>query len=288
MNNAKLADAPFRLEFTTEKDPTVVEPVVKITSPPPNSEFFTGETITVSGTSTNLLEGTEVMVIIGGMGGTGNVKADGSWEMSVMAPDEAGIYDIEVNAGGWSDVIPVIIKQSEKTGDGDKDGDGDDFGIMGVLIPVIIIVIIVIIILLLLLRRKKSEPKVDEEVEESELEEGEEGEKMQKLEGSEESEATSSFGPSPKPGEQISEKEGEDEETFECPDCGDELSADATVCPTCGAEFEDDVEDEEAKEENEEVDESEAEEEGFECPDCGADLGADDTVCGKCGAEFED
>ena len=64
--------------------------------------------------------------------------------------------------------------------------------------------------------------------------------------------------------------EGEMEETFECPDCGKELAPEATICPACGAEFE------------------EEEEEVFECPECGTTLTAEATVCPSCGSEFED
>ncbi len=42
----------------------------------------------------------------------------------------------------------------------------------------------------------------------------------------------------PPKGKPRSEPKGEEEEEFECPDCGMALSAAATVCPKCGAEFE--------------------------------------------------
>jgi DNA-directed RNA polymerase subunit RPC12/RpoP len=76
-------------------------------------------------------------------------------------------------------------------------------------------------------------------------------------------------------GEGISFLSEEDGGEFECPDCGTPLAETVTVCPKCGAEFEDEDEGEEEGEE------------GFECPDCGAVMGADDTVCPNCGAEFE-
>jgi parallel beta-helix repeat protein len=290
INDAKLAEAPFILVLTTEEEPMVVEPVVEISSPTPNSEFSAGETITVSGTSINLIEGTEVMVIIGGLGGTGKVKADGTWEVNVMTPDAAGTYDIEINAGGWSDVIPVIIKQSEKPGDGGDDGDGsDDTDLMGLVIPIIIIVIIVIIILMLLLRRKKS---VEEASEEGELEEETEGEEEISREvGLGVTAKSAETSPPAYTSEQETDTGTATEETYECPDCGAELGADDTTCSSCGAEFEDDEEDEDEDSEEdteEESEEGDEDDEGFECPDCGADLGDEDTVCSSCGAEFED
>lgn len=66
--------------------------------------------------------------------------------------------------------------------------------------------------------------------------------------------------------EKPTEEKGE-EGVFECPVCGTMVSADATVCPGCGAEF--------------------AEEAQFECPVCGAIVDADATKCPECGVEFE-
>lgn len=54
----------------------------------------------------------------------------------------------------------------------------------------------------------------------------------------------------------------EAESGFECPDCGGQVAANATVCSTCGATFGDDY---------------------FECSNCGYQISADATVCPSCG-----
>jgi DNA-directed RNA polymerase subunit RPC12/RpoP len=130
------------------------------------------------------------------------------------------------------------------------------------------------------------------------LDDDEEGEVVEETEGAEDRVIAPSAGPSTRLGESVSAAGAEagvgavsaSEETYECPDCGAELGADDTVCSSCGAEFEDDEEDEyeDSEEGTEEESKEKDEDEGFECPDCGADLGADDTVCSSCGAEFED
>ena len=49
-----------------------------------------------------------------------------------------------------------------------------------------------------------------------------------------------------------------------CPECGAEMTPDATVCPQCGAEF------------------------GFYCPECDAEIPGDADVCPECGAELDE
>jgi RNA polymerase subunit RPABC4/transcription elongation factor Spt4 len=61
--------------------------------------------------------------------------------------------------------------------------------------------------------------------------------------------------------------EEELKEEFECPECHHLVSDDDTVCPHCGAEFE---------------------EEAYKCPKCGSMLDPDDEECPECGYDFED
>ncbi|MBN1391025.1 MAG: Ig-like domain-containing protein [Candidatus Thermoplasmatota archaeon] len=61
--------------------------------------------------------------------------------------------------------------------------------------------------------------------------------------------------------------EEELKEEFECPECHNLVSSDDTVCPHCGAEFE---------------------EEAYKCPKCGNMLGPDDEECSECGYDFSD
>ncbi|MDG6224196.1 MAG: Ig-like domain-containing protein [Candidatus Thermoplasmatota archaeon] len=56
-------------------------------------------------------------------------------------------------------------------------------------------------------------------------------------------------------------------EEFECPECHNTVGADDTVCPNCGAEFE---------------------EEAYKCPKCGNMLDPEDDECSECGYDFAD
>ena len=91
---------------------------------------------------------------------------------------------------------------------------------------------------------------------------------------------------------------GEEEFEYYCPECDKEISADATVCPHCGAELEEGFEEEGAAAvqraefcgncgEPIGADDSECPSCGVDlCPDCSAALGPDDTACANCGAQF--
>jgi RNA polymerase subunit RPABC4/transcription elongation factor Spt4 len=61
--------------------------------------------------------------------------------------------------------------------------------------------------------------------------------------------------------------EEELKEEFECPECHSLVGSDDTVCPHCGAEFE---------------------EEAYKCPKCGNMLDPDDDECSECGYDFSD
>ncbi|MGA1849032.1 MAG: Ig-like domain-containing protein [Thermoplasmatota archaeon] len=61
--------------------------------------------------------------------------------------------------------------------------------------------------------------------------------------------------------------EEELKEEFECPECHNLVGSDDTVCPHCGAEFE---------------------EEAYKCPKCGNVLDPEDDECGECGYDFSD
>ncbi|MGA1793756.1 MAG: Ig-like domain-containing protein [Thermoplasmatota archaeon] len=61
--------------------------------------------------------------------------------------------------------------------------------------------------------------------------------------------------------------EEELKEEFECPECHNLVGSDDTVCPHCGAEFE---------------------EEAYKCPKCGNMLDPEDDECSECGYDFSD
>jgi hypothetical protein len=63
------------------------------------------------------------------------------------------------------------------------------------------------------------------------------------------------------------EEEEEVREEFECPECHNTVGVNDSVCPNCGAEFE---------------------EEAYKCPKCGHMLDHDDEECGECGYDFSE
>jgi RNA polymerase subunit RPABC4/transcription elongation factor Spt4 len=63
------------------------------------------------------------------------------------------------------------------------------------------------------------------------------------------------------------EEQEEVREEFECPECHNTVGVDDSVCPNCGAEFE---------------------EEAYKCPKCGHMLEPEDDTCGECGYDFSE
>ncbi len=190
--------------------------------------------------------------------------------------DNDNILDgVEIEKG--TDPNDPTSKPSEKEKDKEEDLN------MTLIAGIIVVIIVIILILLFLMMRKK--PKEEEEVEEEEKEAEEPGMiEKEVAPGMVEKEVVEGEEPGI----------AEDEEQFECPDCGAVLASSATVCPDCGAEFEDEEEEEEEATAPAETAAAAEEpgiaedEEQFECPDCGAVLASSATVCPDCGAEFEE
>lgn len=88
--------------------------------------------------------------------------------------------------------------------------------------------------------------------------------------------------------------EPEPEEEVTCPVCGKPVGIDVASCPNCGAEFEDEVEVEEAVEEEAapvaapSMGSAVSEDEMAECPVCGKSVSLSLSTCPNCGAEFEE
>ncbi len=127
----------------------------------------------------------------------------------------------------------------------DEKKKGEEQGLSsGILIGIIIAIIVVLVILFLLMRKR--EPQ-----EETETEEKKEEEKEEKVPSISYKTFPQSKPEAPKVQEsnikamitgkiEAEKKKEDDDDEFECPDCGVDIKADATVCPKCGTEFEDD------------------------------------------------
>lgn len=96
--------------------------------------------------------------------------------------------------------------------------------------------------------------------------------------------------------------EEEVEYLFLCPECGEEVGSDSTVCPKCGAIFnisEEEIESEiieeqeeleeiqETVDEESEIDTDESLEEKNFCPECGEELEPNSLFCVSCGAKID-
>jgi parallel beta-helix repeat protein len=221
---------------------------ITITDPLTSTRVEPGDVLEISGTSSGLAEGTEVIVTMGDILESGTIGNNGIWEIELIAPETQRPYTLTVSAGGVTDALSVIVEK-EKPEEPKEDDDKGMFGLgqaMDFMIILVIIIIIIVIIIIMLLRKKKSEE--GEEAAELE-EEAEVIDDEDSMIGAEEAEVT------------------EQPEMFNCPDCGAEVAAGTAACPDCGAVFQ--------------IEE-------YECPDCGAKIDEADTVCHECGAEFEE
>jgi ribosomal protein L40E len=76
-------------------------------------------------------------------------------------------------------------------------------------------------------------------------------------------------------------KVGKDEK-FVCSECGAEVPMDATKCPQCGENFE-----EESKQEPQEPKQKDKSKDEYFCTECGAKVNEDSKSCWNCGKQFE-
>ena len=182
-----LKDHPFILNFKTEEEIITPSsspiPTINITSPVNNTQVKPGELIIVTGSSSSLTKGTQVTITLFGKTATGKVLANGTWSITIPAPDAKGTYTLEIKIGNLSKSISIIVIEDEGKDNDDKKGDKGIFG-MGTMVDLvlvlIIIIIIIIIILIIVVKRMKSK-RVDKEEEEQE----EENFKEKEMEGNE-------------------------------------------------------------------------------------------------------
>ena len=78
-----------------------------------------------------------------------------------------------------------------------------------------------------------------------------------------------------------------EEEDITCPVCGKAVGIEVTECPHCGAEFEAEEPEVEAKPAAKQPAVEQSDQEEVTCPACGKPVGIDVSECPHCGAEFE-
>ncbi|WP_455393088.1 Ig-like domain-containing protein [[Eubacterium] cellulosolvens] len=241
-----LQNAPFILNFTTEKKPVTTPPnkKPKLTQGkviPNKGTTETDFTFSVHYSDEDGDPPTTIQVWIDGGAHNMNLKsgedaANGIYEYKTKLTEGVHKYYFTANDGKddaiSDDGTPIQSSDALSTPNVTKPTEKEEETDYTTLLLIFIIIIIIILLLIALIRRKKKAPMEEEE---EEIEEEEE--------------------------EETEEDEIEAEE-FECPDCGASLGAGVTVCPECGAEFEEeeleeDIEDEELPEAEEPVEEEE-------------------------------
>lgn len=315
-----LQSQPVVIKFKTEKKPAVQPPEPEITiNPPSKTEFEPDDKLTFSGTSQGMDEGTIVSVSLGDETVNTTIGADGSWEVSISAPETEGVYTVTVTAGNETSTLSITIKETGAP-PAEEPKDEEDKGLLGMgkvagidlFLLIIIVIILVLVLVLIMLRRKKAEAISDEEeaVEEEDGEEDEEDDEAESADDfDEDEEDDSALEPGEKPKEvddeqEIFEDDSEDDELFD--DAEDEAGAepeeDEDSEDEAGDEiFDDDSDDDELfEDEDEDIDEDDTDympDDGGmlltkDCPSCGSEIEiprSDDTKvtleCGDCGAK---
>jgi len=160
-----LENQPFILSFTTEmgSEPT---PSIIINSPSPDSKVLPGDTITITGSAPEFA-GSEVVVTLGSETATGVISFDGSWSVTITAPDVEGNYTLTVTVDDQSTSMEVTIKDTDDSdgdgGSGDDDKTKSDSSILiGVSIAALIVLIMIIIVFFLLKKKKAADTGNDE------------------------------------------------------------------------------------------------------------------------------
>ena len=295
ITDGNLKDTPFIIIFKT-----AVKPTININSPLANTEVRPGETIIISGNSTGLNEGTQVTVALAGITEIGSIGTDGTWSVSIKAPDVEGTYTITTIADNQSYSISIIVKDESEIDEDNTDSENEKH-LFYIYIFILFLLILIIIITTVFIKKKRKKGLVeDKEMEQSlidntpptkhnaqltkeislsttilpiKLPKGKSTQKLKsplpvKLPKRESLKTQSPFDKKIEINEKLEKdfnkelklkqdqilevdgkeliKEniifqktlGSEDEEYECPDCCTSLGAETTICPKCGAEFE--------------------------------------------------
>jgi rubrerythrin len=168
--------------------------------------------------------------------------AAGIWKITIEVPDYKKVTDeFTIIAGEDTDLEEFKLKEKD---------EGNDLVDIGTIVLVILVIVIIIILLWVFLGRRERPVEAEEETGRAR------GRPAAFASGRER--------------ESYRDREFYDEVAegeFMCPVCGNVVGADEPDCPSCGAQFEEDL---------------------FECPECGALISGDAMDCPDCGARFEE
>jgi hypothetical protein len=239
LSGETLENAPYQFSFTTELE--VVKPVTKEVkiSEVTDKDIQPGETITISGTTAGIEEGTIVNVTIDGESANTTTDSDGKWSVSIKVPDSPGDYTLTVGAG--DETTTGTISVAEPVDPDKKEDKKEDTSDMNMLYGGLAVIVIILILLALLLMMRKKKGK------EEEAEAEEEEERVEEEAETEDEEEAEAEGGEPKESEPSEEPEAEEEEEAE-PSEEEEPTEEEAETEAEEAEEEDVLEDEEEEE----------------------------------------
>jgi len=103
-------------------------PTLTLTAPVAQAQYYTGDTVTISGGSTELVNGIIVTLTLGNATVDVTIAAYGKWSGELSAPDTAGNYTITATSGTLTDSVSIeVIDLPGDDKDTDDDGLNDDW-----------------------------------------------------------------------------------------------------------------------------------------------------------------
>jgi hypothetical protein len=153
-----------------------ITPTIAITSPKANAEYESGDFIEIIGTTTGVGEGNLVIIEIGEISKTTLVNKDGTWSITIRAPNEEGTYTLTASVEGVNPSRGTIIVKGESKEDDDSqdddieppDGDEDEglFGAivgMSIITALLFITVIALVLFYIFAKKRKTQDEPEPE-----------------------------------------------------------------------------------------------------------------------------
>ncbi len=174
----------YTFSFTTIDAPPSPPPLIPkifITEPASGGEYEPSESVTVKGTSEDMVTGVTITVTVDGEEFQTIAANDGNWTVIITLPDEPGTYIVSASASGTEDTITVIIPD-DGGGDGGDGGVAGELGMICLIIGIIVLVLIIIavIVIVIVIMRKKGAADEEEGEEEEKPKDEEEKDEVDK------------------------------------------------------------------------------------------------------------
>jgi hypothetical protein len=153
-----LLGAPYFLSFTTIKsgDGTSPETKLDITSHSEESIVTSSSIITVTGSSIGIPAYALVTVTLGSNMALGTIAQNGTWAVTIRAPQQEGIYSLKVLAGNQSYLTNITVKEETIK----EPSQANDYNLLIIGIGLLIIILVLIFIGIYFVLRKKRTKEV--------------------------------------------------------------------------------------------------------------------------------